>query len=208
MKRRFLLLVPCLLLSACDRPAESLATSLPEQSTAGWRIDFLDNFDSFDPENWQDQILWVNDEDHCYVRDGEHNTRRGQQRHFETKGRDLGEKRPCDNLNKKGEQHPETQYVAGRITSKNRKEFIKGRWTARLRVENSGEPGMFPAWWLLGAYNNEPPVQEEDETGVLACDRIAVKSIFSNITAMAVRIITQRARSRASATAAGETGSN
>ena len=34
---------------------------------------------------------------------------------------------------------------------------------ARLKVENSGEPGMFPAWWLLGAFNNEPPVEEDDE---------------------------------------------
>ncbi|NNL56389.1 MAG: family 16 glycosylhydrolase, partial [Pseudomonadales bacterium] len=32
------------------------------------------------------------------------------------------------------------------------------------RVENSGQPGMFPAWWLLGALNNEPPVEEADET--------------------------------------------
>ncbi len=54
--------------------------------------------------------------------------------------------------------------VAGRIASKNRKEFVKGKWTARLRVENSGQAGMFPAWWLLGARNNEPPVQESDET--------------------------------------------
>jgi hypothetical protein len=23
---------------------------------------------------------------------------------------------------------------------------------------------MFPAWWLLGALNNEPPVEDEDET--------------------------------------------
>jgi beta-glucanase (GH16 family) len=23
---------------------------------------------------------------------------------------------------------------------------------------------MFPAWWLLGAFNNEPPVEEDDET--------------------------------------------
>ncbi|AGH46749.1 glycosyl hydrolase [Paraglaciecola psychrophila 170] len=72
-------------------------------------------------------------------------------------------KRPCDNLNKQGQQHHDTQYVAGRIASKNLKEFVKGKWTARLKVENSGQAGMFPAWWLLGALNNEPPVQEADE---------------------------------------------
>lgn len=34
----------------------------------------------------------------------------------------------CDNLDKFGKQHPDTEYVAGRIASKNRKEFIKGKW--------------------------------------------------------------------------------
>ena len=70
---------------------------------------------------------------------------------------------PLEFLAKSGDRHPPTQYVAGRITSKNRQEFVKGRWTARLRVEESGQDGMFPAWWLLGARNNEPPVEEEDE---------------------------------------------
>ena len=32
-----------------------------------------------------------------------------------------------------------------------------------MRVKDSGQPGMFPAWWLLGARNNEPPVEEPDE---------------------------------------------
>jgi len=31
-------------------------------------------------------------------------------------------------------------------------------------VPNNGEASMFPAWWLLGAQNNEPPVDEADET--------------------------------------------
>ena len=47
--------------------------------------------------------------------------------------------------------------------TKNRHEFIQGKWTARLKVKGNGEASMFPAWWLLGANNNEPPVQEEDE---------------------------------------------
>jgi beta-glucanase (GH16 family) len=130
----------------------------------GWHVDFFDDFDTFDSGNWQDQILWVNGEDQCYVRDNALNTREVSDGSLKLRVVDLGEKRPCDNLNKQGERHPDTRYVAGRIASKNRKEFIQGRWTARLRVENSGQPGMFPAWWLLGARNNEPPVQEADET--------------------------------------------
>ena len=58
---------------------------------------------------------------------------------------------------------PLVKYVAGRVASKNRQEFIKGKWTARLRLLGNGEASMFPAWWILGARNNEPPVQEEDE---------------------------------------------
>tara|TARA_B100000989_G_scaffold281778_1_gene246272 strand:+ start:1503 stop:1763 length:261 start_codon:yes stop_codon:yes gene_type:complete len=41
----------------------------------GWVIDFIDEFEFFDDNNWQDQLLWVNEEDQCYVRDGKYNTR-------------------------------------------------------------------------------------------------------------------------------------
>jgi beta-glucanase (GH16 family) len=67
-------------------------------------------------------------------------------------------------MDKHGKKHPGSQYVAGRIASKNRQEFIGGKWTARLKVHDNGQKGMFPAWWLLGALNNEPPVEEPDET--------------------------------------------
>lgn len=140
----------------------------PSEETAsapGWKISFFDDFDTFDDANWQDQLLWVNDEDQCYVRNGAYGTREVSDGTLKLRVIDLGEDQPCpDNVNKFGDVIPDTQYVAGRITSKNRKEFVKGKWTARLRVRDSGQDGMFPAWWLLGAYNNEPPVQEADET--------------------------------------------
>ena len=135
-----------------------------QEDSGGWKTVFLDEFDTFDTDNWRDQILWVNDEDQCYVRYGKYNTREVSDGTLKLRVIDLGEKQPCDNLNKVGKKHHDTQYVAGRISSKNRKEFAKGRWTARLRVKDSGQNGMFPAWWLLGAYNNEPPVEEADET--------------------------------------------
>lgn len=136
-----------------------------EESTSQWQTDFFDDFDTFNEENWQDQMIWVNNEDQCYVPDGQHNTREVSNGTLKLRVVDLGEKRPCDNLDvKSGATHPPTQYVSGRIISKNRKEFAKGKWTARLRVKNSGQSGMFPAWWLLGAQNNEPPIEDEDET--------------------------------------------
>jgi len=150
-----------LLLPACEERVDKVDQKDPAK---GWVVDFFDDFESFNTDNWQDQILWVNNEDQCYVRDGAHNTREVSDGTLKLRVVDLGEKQPCDNLTKFGEQHPDTQYVAGRIASKNLQEFVRGKWTARLRVENSGQPGMFPAWWLLGALNNEPPVQEADET--------------------------------------------
>lgn len=129
----------------------------------GWHVDFFDDFDTFNEDNWQDQILWVNNEDHCYLRDGAHNTREVSDGTLKLRVINIGESIPCDNPDKFGNIHPDTPYVGGRIASKNRKEFIKGRWTARLKTHGNGADGMFPAWWLLGARNNEPPVQEPDE---------------------------------------------
>ncbi|MEN0064622.1 MAG: glycoside hydrolase family 16 protein [Myxococcota bacterium] len=140
---------------------QPVATAAP---TPSWQVDFFDDFDTFNPDHWQDQLLWVNQEDQCYVAGNEAGTREVSDGTLKLRVIDLGAPRPCDNLSKHGELHPDTRYIAGRIASKNRREFVKGRWTARLRVPSSGTSGMFPAWWLLGAYNNEPPVEEPDET--------------------------------------------
>lgn len=147
-------------ITACGSRAVPVAAPTPET----WEVDFMDDFDTFDDANWQDQMLWVNQEDQCYVRNNEANTREVRDGRLHLRVVDLGAPRPCDNVSKRGQTHPDTQYIAGRVASKNRKEFTRGRWTARLRVPSSGQPGMFPAWWLLGARNNEPPVQEADET--------------------------------------------
>lgn len=164
MKSVLYLVTFLFLLPACSQIGIQEQKHEVQDAAIRWQVDFFDDFEFFNPQNWQDQILWVNNEDHCYVRDNQFNTREVSNGTLKLRVVDLDEKRPCDNVDKTGKKHPDTQYVAGRIASKNRKEFIKGKWTARLRVEASGQPGMFPAWWLLGARNNEPPVQEPDET--------------------------------------------
>lgn len=175
MKYGLCILATTLLLSACSKesgtpdptisdPTISDPTTTVPRATINWQIDFLDNFYTFNPANWQDQDIWVNEETHCYVPDGHFGTREVSGGSLKLRLVNLGEKRPCETFNKQGEQHPDSQYVASRIISKNRQEFIKGKWTARLKVWGHGQPSMFPAWWLLGARNNEPPVQEEDET--------------------------------------------
>ena len=128
-----------------------------------WEVDFIDDFDTFNLENWQDQRIWVNNEKQCYVPNGDYNTREVSEGTLKIRVVNLGDEIECDNLDKFGKQHPQTNYVAGRIASKNRKEFIKGKWTARLRVIGGSQKSMFPAWWILGAQNNESPVQEENE---------------------------------------------
>ncbi|MEP4532490.1 MAG: family 16 glycosylhydrolase [Cyclobacteriaceae bacterium] len=128
-----------------------------------WEEDFFDDFESFNPDNWQDQRIWVNDEKQCYVPDGAYDTREVSDGTLKIKVVNVGKQVPCDNLDKQGNAHPATQYVAGRICSKNRKEFVKGKWTAKLKLHTRGELSMFPAWWILGAQNNEAPVQEENE---------------------------------------------
>ena len=128
-----------------------------------WEVDFIDDFDTFNFENWQDQRIWVNNEKQCYVPNGDYNTREVSEGTLKIRVVNLGDEIDCDNLDKFGKQHPQTPYVAGRIASKNRKEFIKGKWTARLRVIGGSQKSMFPAWWILGAQNNESPVQEENE---------------------------------------------
>ncbi len=159
-----LLVATAVLISACSAFTAPGKEEAGLQTDSDWQIDFFDDFDEFNPDNWQDQILWVNNEDQCYVRDNLYDTREVSNGTLKLRVVDLGEKQPCDNIDKTGKKHPDTRYVAGRIASKNRQEFIKGKWTARLKVQDSGQPGMFPAWWLLGAYNNEPPVEEADET--------------------------------------------
>jgi beta-glucanase (GH16 family) len=158
MKFDSALIVIVLLLSACSNQVMG-----EEEPNGGWKTDFFDDFDSFNTENWQDQRIWVNDEYHCYVPDNQFGTREVSDGSLKLKVINIGEARACDNLDKHGVQQPATPYVAGRIVSKNLQEFVQGKWTARLRVPGNGEASMFPAWWLLGAQNDEPPVQEADE---------------------------------------------
>ena len=105
----------------------------------------------------------MNNESHAYVPDGKYNTREVSDGSLKIRVVKLDTPIVCDTYDKFGNLHPATAYVAGRICSKNRKEFVKGKWTARLKLHSSGQPSQFPAWWILGAQNNESPVQEENE---------------------------------------------
>lgn len=154
-------IISALIIMGCtEAPKEK--TNSPSSEEV-WVVDFFDDFESFDTNNWQDQRIWVNNEKQCYVPDGKYGTREVSDGTLKLRLINIGEEIECDNFDKHGNQQANTEYVAGRICSKNRKEFIKGKWTARLRIWGKSEPSMFPAWWILGAQNNEPPVQESNE---------------------------------------------
>ncbi len=149
------------LLFGCNN--ESKKSRSDQDTNDTWAIDFFDDFEKFNSDNWQDQMIWVNNEKQSYVPNNEFGTREVSNGTLKIKVVNVGEKRVSNNFDKHGNQQPNTEYVAGRICSKNRQEFIKGKWTARLRILGKSEPSMFPAWWILGAQNNEPPVQESNE---------------------------------------------
>ena len=67
-----------------------------------WETDFFDDFDTFNEQNWQDQILWVNNEKQCYVRDNQYGTREVSNGTIKLKVINIGETIACDNMDKHG----------------------------------------------------------------------------------------------------------
>ncbi|MFT7030811.1 MAG: hypothetical protein ACJA2C_002211, partial [Marinoscillum sp.] len=99
----------------CSSPKkETKSESDKTTKESAWTVDFYDNFETFNPDNWQDQRIWVNNENHCYVPDGEFGTREVSDGTLKIRVVNIGEKRSCDNFDKHGKQHPDTEYVAGR----------------------------------------------------------------------------------------------
>ncbi|MBO6630743.1 MAG: hypothetical protein JJ936_04135, partial [Psychroserpens sp.] len=66
------IIIVCLMVFACKVDKKN---EVQDVINSEWQVDFFDDFDTFNPENWQDQMIWVNNEDQCYVPDGQFNTR-------------------------------------------------------------------------------------------------------------------------------------
>ncbi|MFT6485885.1 MAG: hypothetical protein ACJAWN_002617, partial [Neolewinella sp.] len=96
---KYLLFIPALVflqlvLSFTDtnKKTETEANTEAGAATA-WEVDFLDEFDTFNPKNWQDQRIWVNNETQCYVPDNEFETREVSDGTIKLKVVNAGEKR-------------------------------------------------------------------------------------------------------------------
>ena len=68
-----------------------------------WQLNFFDDFDTFNPEKLAGQLLWVNNEDQCYVRDGKFGTREVSNGTLKLRVVDIDEARECDNMSKFGD---------------------------------------------------------------------------------------------------------
>ena len=87
-----------LLLAGC-------VNSKPEKM-ANWHIDFFDGFETFNDENWQDHLLWVNNESQCYVPDNQYGTREVSNGTIKLKVLKIPEKRSCKQLQQERGQTP------------------------------------------------------------------------------------------------------
>ena len=81
--------------SACSTYTAPVKEEGGRQTDADWQIGFFDDFDTFNPDNWQDQILWVNNEDQCYVRDNLYDTREVSNGTLKLRVVDLGKNSPA-----------------------------------------------------------------------------------------------------------------
>jgi hypothetical protein len=61
MRIDFVIVAIALVSSACT----GRVVNEEHPAAGGWETDFFDDFDRFNTENWQDQILWVNNEQQC-----------------------------------------------------------------------------------------------------------------------------------------------
>ena len=85
----------CTLIGICflSCKIEDKKYSINTEEDGIWKVDFLDNFDTFNIDNWQDQRIWVNNETHCYVPDNEFGTREVSDGTLKLKVVNIGEKR-------------------------------------------------------------------------------------------------------------------
>jgi PBP1b-binding outer membrane lipoprotein LpoB len=60
MKYISFIITLAILVSGCSQAVQEEKTAATK---SGWQVDFLDNFETFNTENWQDQMIWVNKED-------------------------------------------------------------------------------------------------------------------------------------------------
>ena len=103
MKNTTSIIALTMLVSACSPNASQEPVKEKQANElSGWQLDFLDEFDSFNTENWQDQMLWVNSEDRCYIPNNQFNTREVSESTLKLRVIDLGEERPYDNMSKEG----------------------------------------------------------------------------------------------------------
>ena len=98
-----------------------------------WKIDFFDDFNSFESENWQDQRIWVNNEKQCYVPDGNFGTREVSEGTLKLKVVNIGSDYECDNLDKFGKKHPKHKLCSWKNSFKKSKRICKRKMDSKTQ---------------------------------------------------------------------------
>ena len=134
-------------------PARAIQTLVYDShAPSGWQTDFFDDFDTFNPDNWQDQMIWVNNEKQCYVPDNQFGTREVSDGSLKLKVVNIGEKRPSDNCDKHGKQQPDTRIRRGAYLFQESTRVCKGQ------VDSAAEDlGQWQGQYVPGVVDSGRP---------------------------------------------------
>lgn len=129
------------LLGACDAGEELPLTSHDELPPTSWDLVWQDEFDGepLDRDNWTVEVMPdPHNEELQYYSD----------RADDTPGANVWVETGILVIEARREDYEHRQYTSARINTKGKREFLYGRFEARMRLP--AEVGMWPVFWLLG----------------------------------------------------------
>jgi beta-glucanase (GH16 family) len=166
------------LLAACNSPAPLVDDHAAAKEIAdaplvdGWRLVWADEFDgeTLDPDNWNVVVMPDPHNNELQYYPGRVDADPDANIWLEDGALVIEARR---------EEYEHRHYTSGRISTKGKREFLYGRFEAR--IQQPGEVGLWPAFWLLGA--------NIDDVGWPACGEIDIlegKGRLSNWTSGAL----------------------
>jgi beta-glucanase (GH16 family) len=153
-----------------DKVAASQSRAIPADN--GWQLAWADEFDSseLDRESWNVVVMPDPHNNELQYYPG---------RIDDDPGANIWLEGGALVIEARREDYEHRQYTSGRINTKGKREFLYGRFEAR--IQQPGEVGLWPAFWLLGS--------NIDEVGWPACGEIDIlegKGRLSNWTSGAL----------------------
>ena len=138
----------------------ALSIMLTSQVTAGWQLEWIDNFDGsrVNKENWTSQVeANYNNELQCYTDDDTSANKNYDVSDGTLKIVARRQNNSCVGLNGLSKS-----WTSGRLNSKDKREFLYGRIESRIKF-NSLKAGSWPAFWMLENRINEHPIANDGD---------------------------------------------